>query len=149
MSDKSAYDPGAAMETIEQAISFGSSASVRVSAEGFDASVGHVRTLLGDAVAAYEAGSFGTAVFLAITSMEETAKAELLAFRLPRPAGVKPKGRDPLRDHGKKHAIAIGPTTFMGRLPKLLGEETCARLADEAHSGGFVDLRERALYVHV
>jgi hypothetical protein len=43
----------------------------------------------------------------------------------------------------------VGPTTFMGRLPRLLGEERCARLKLEAETGELVSLRERALYVHV
>ena len=37
----------------------------------------------------------------------------------------------------------------MGRLPKILGPEVCARLQREAEIGDFVKLRERALYVHI
>ena len=55
-----------------------------------------------------------------------------------------------MRDHASKHKLALRPTTFMGRLPKLLGAEQCARLQSEADAGDFlVSLRERALYIHV
>lgn len=43
--------------------------------------------------------------------------------------------------------LAVGPTTFMGRLPNLIGAEACERLQNMAAGGGFRLLRESALYV--
>jgi AbiV family abortive infection protein len=68
--------------------------------------------------------------------------------RVPIDEGNQKRGRDPLKDHGTKHTIGVRPTTFMGRLPRLLGDEACARLQREAETGIFVNARERALYVH-
>lgn len=114
----------------------------------FNTISGHVVTLLEDSMVCYRRGSFGTAVFLGISALEETAKAEILSFRLGLNTPEKTKGQDPLRDHKAKHRIAVGPTTFMGRLPVLLGQEACDRLNTLAMNGGLKDLRERALYAH-
>jgi AbiV family abortive infection protein len=106
-----------------------------------------VLVLLEDAVAAFARGSYGTSVFLAITALEETAKAELLGFRIQKPEVAQKKRSDPLRSHPKKHALAVRPTTFMGRLPKILGPEICRRLQQEATDGSINRLRETAIYV--
>ncbi|HEY5410977.1 MAG TPA: AbiV family abortive infection protein, partial [Caulobacteraceae bacterium] len=100
--------------------------------EGFDAAGEHVVSLLGDATHLFERGSFGTATFLAITALEETAKADLLSFRREGTAGERPKGRDPLRSHADKHLIAVRSTVFMGkRLLEALGQERCEALKVE------------------
>src|SRR6266849_900469 len=114
---------------------------------GFNTASQHVLVLLEDAVAAFERGSYGTSVFLAITALEETAKAELLGFRIQKPEVAQKKRGDPLHSHTKKHALAVRPTTFMGRLPMILGAETCARLQQEATDGSINRLREAAIYV--
>jgi AbiV family abortive infection protein len=114
---------------------------------GFNTASQHVLVLLEDAAAAFERGSYGTSVFLAITALEETAKAELLGFRIQKPDGAQIKRGDPLHSHTKKHALAVRPTTFMGRLPKLLGPEACARLQQEATDGSINRLRETTIYV--
>jgi AbiV family abortive infection protein len=106
-----------------------------------------VLVLLEDAVGAFARGSYGTSVFLAITALEETAKAEILAFRIQKPVGTQKKWGDPLRSHMKKHAMAVRPTTFIGRLPKILGAETCERLQQEAMDGSINRLRETAIYL--
>jgi AbiV family abortive infection protein len=108
----------------------------------------HVSTLLNDALEAFHRESYGTSVFLCITALEETAKGEMLAYRLQRSGEGHKQGRDPLRSHKGKHVIAVRPTTFMGRLPEILGKDVCARLAAEAESGDFAELRERALYAY-
>jgi AbiV family abortive infection protein len=115
--------------------------------EGFDRAGDHVLTLLEDALAAFGRGSFGTATFLALTALEETAKADMMVFR--RKLGEPPKRGDPMRSHANKHGIAVRDTTFMGRLPKLLGPERCEALNAEADAGELVPLREASLYVDV
>ena len=117
-------------------------------AKQYDAASEHVLVLLGDAVDAFHRGSFGTSTFLAITALEETAKAELLIFRSEQ-AGTGPaSGPDPLRSHKKKHRLAVRPTVFMGqRLVTTLGEDRCAELKSDAETGKLIALREASLYV--
>jgi len=133
-------------EAVENAIAAGEGLSDLDAVQLFDIAANHVALLLHDAMELFGRSSYGTAVFLSITAMEETAKAEILGYRAQR--SDKKNGRDPLRDHKQKHIIAVRPTTFMGRLPSILGAEACARLQAEAESGGFIELREKALYVH-
>jgi AbiV family abortive infection protein len=134
---------------VEEAISYGGPKDSRLtSAAEFDATGAHVMVLIADAAAMYRRRSYGTCVFLAITALEEIAKAEIQFFRVKFKVNGQKRGRDPLRDHAKKHVIAVRPTTFMGRLPNLLGGERCARLQKEAEEGSLVELREQALYAH-
>ncbi|GEM_PF-2140284 len=114
---------------------------------GFNRAGDHILTLLEDAVAAFERPSFGTATFLALTALEEIAKAELMLFR--RDPTDPPKRGDPMRSHANKHAIAVRDTTFMGKLPGVLGPERCEALHKEADAGELVLLREASLYVDV
>lgn len=138
------------IEAIENAIAYRSDRDERAVVHGlFDPMATHVAVLFEDAVAAFQSSSFGTSVFLALTAIEETAKAEVAIFRRRPKNGSVSKGRDPLRDHRSKHRIAVRPTTFMGRLPALLGQERCNALRDEVMATGFAGLRERSLYVHV
>lgn len=53
-----------------------------------------------------------------------------------------------MRSHAEKHIMSVRPTTFMGRLPGILGDEVCQRLIEEAMTGKLKELREIALYVH-
>jgi AbiV family abortive infection protein len=133
---------------VEEATRYGGPQGAARKSESFNAAAAHVSVLLGDAVAAFQRRSYGTCAFLSITAIEETAKAEMLGFRVEPPSDGKKRGRDPLRSHLKKHLIGVRPTTFMGRLPNLLGNKVCARLQHEAEDGDLVTLREQALYVH-
>jgi AbiV family abortive infection protein len=83
---------------------------------------------------------------LAVTSMEEVAKAEMSIYRRG-PANPELRLRaDPLFNHKAKHVISVRPTTFMGRLREILGEDVCKRLQADAQRGEFIRLREAALY---
>ena len=137
------------VEMVIDAIAQGEGLAGVDGAELINAITQHVAVLLGDALAAFYRNSYGTAVFLSITALEETVKAEVLAYRIQRVPDAKKRGRDPLRNHAQKHAMAIRPTTFMGRLPSILGDKACERLQTEAESGSFVELRERAIYAHI
>ncbi|ARQ56870.1 AbiV family abortive infection protein [Rhizobium sp. Kim5] len=135
-------------ETIDKAIKWGGSIGGVDVVEAFNLASDHVLVLLEDAYASYQRGSFGTCVFLALSALEETPKAELLGHRSRGGDGEKKKGIDPMRSHADKHIMAVRPTTFMGRLPDILGTETCDRLIEEAMTGKLKELREIALYVH-
>lgn len=132
------------LKTVEHALAFGG--AIIECSEDFDAAIEHVLTLLTDAVILFERQSFGSAAFLAITAMEETAKAHVGSFRRDNP-GPRPKGRDPFRDHAAKHSMAVLPTVFMSkRIVEALGRDRAKALEREAHETGFTVQREAGLY---
>jgi hypothetical protein len=92
MADK---DDGASafFSTVQAAIDFGGPGYGDEPVLGFNTASQHVLVLLEDAVAAFERRSYGTSVFLAITALEETAKAELLGLRIQKPEGAQKKTR--------------------------------------------------------
>jgi AbiV family abortive infection protein len=111
----------------------------------FNAACDHIVALLTDAVALFDRGSYGTSCFIAITALEETAKAHVGLYRRDKPE--KSEGRDPFRNHQAKHSMASLPAIYMGsRLTKALGAEVCQRLEAEARAG-FVATREACLYM--
>lgn len=110
----------------------------------FNAACDHIVVLLTDAVTLFDCGSYATSAFLAITALEETAKAHVGLYR--RDKQEKSKGRDPFRDHPAKHSMASLPTVYMGeRLVDALGAEACKRLEAEA-AIGLATTREACLY---
>jgi AbiV family abortive infection protein len=116
------------------------------SIEEFDRACDHIVSLLKDASALLERGSYSTAAFLAITALEETSKVHLGMYR--RSAEPIARRKDPLYQHGTKHRLALGPTVAMGsRLQQAIGEVRVRELIQQASVGGFVGLRESALYV--
>ena len=113
----------------------------------FDTACDHIIVLLRDSVSCFERSSYGTAVFLAITAIEEIAKAAVGLYR--REKDIKPtkRGSDKLFNHTAKHQMAILPTVFMGkRLADALGAARCKELLEEAANGEFRSLREESLY---
>lgn len=131
---------------VEAALEFGGALYGKPSLVDFNAAFDNIVSLLEDAVALFVRNSFSTSAFLAITAIEETAKAHVAIFRQDRPQG-RSKGRDPIRNHKRKHRMAILPSVFMsGQLSETLGSEVCLRLQREAESDGFVETREAALY---
>jgi AbiV family abortive infection protein len=148
MTDKPHRDSTAFLAAVDAAIEHDKSPSGMLSSNEFDLMATHVAVLVADAVACFDRKSYGTCVFLSVTALEETAKAEMLGFR-GRPGPTPKGGRDPMLIHAQKHKIAVRPTTFFGRLPRILGNEVCARLQREAENGELNKLREQALYVHL
>jgi AbiV family abortive infection protein len=133
---------------VEDAIAHGGALYDNRSSDGFDRAIMHIATLTEDAFACYGRQSFGTVAFLAVTIIEETVKAEVGIFRRDsEPAPGAKRKADPLRSHASKHRIAVNGTVWMGgRLRQALGVERCARLREEAESGGLVRAREAGLY---
>ncbi|MCQ8119914.1 AbiV family abortive infection protein [Methylomonas rosea] len=119
----------------------------KTKSQDFNRACDHILVLLLDAVSCFERCSYGTAVFLSITVIEEVAKASIGLFR--RANNTQPaKGRtDKLFSHVAKHQMAILPTVFMGkRLEDAIGKERCQQLLEEAADGKFSKLREDSLY---
>ncbi|MCI5132454.1 MAG: AbiV family abortive infection protein [Candidatus Electrothrix sp. EH2] len=115
--------------------------------EEFNNACDHILVLLEDSFYCFERSSWGTSVFLSITAIEETAKAEVGLYR--RDGQVEPvkRGKDKLFNHQKKHQMAVLPTCFIGkRLKDALGKKRCEELLHEAARGDFRNLRESSLY---
>lgn len=108
----------------------------------------HILGLLKDAKLLLEEGSHATAVFLAISALEEVAKAVVGLHRSRDPNAKAKQKREILLQHGHKSAIATGflPAEFAQRLLPVLGKETTARLFDQARRGELGQLRLTALY---
>jgi AbiV family abortive infection protein len=135
---------GNGLKTVQEALAFGGALYERP--EDFDIAIDHIITLLVDATVLFECKSFGSATFLAITAMEETAKAHVGIFRRDK-LGPRLKGRDPFRDHTAKHSMAILPTVFMSqRILDALGPDRAKALEREAQETGFTMPREAGLY---
>jgi AbiV family abortive infection protein len=116
------------------------------SKEEFNLACKHIAQLLDDSSHLLEVGSHGTALFLAITALEETSKVHMGIYR--RSNEQVKRSKDPLFSHEQKHRIAVGPTVAMGsRLQAAIGEPRMLELIELARSGGFVPLREASLYI--
>ena len=107
--------------------------------------------MLGDAFLLFQSSSFATAVFLAITAIEEIAKLEIALYRREgRTASPKNRREDLLFNHKAKHSIALQEVIAIGaRLPKAIGEERVRELLDMAESGELLAIREASLYTDV
>jgi AbiV family abortive infection protein len=129
---------------VDAAVSIGEQSFA--SSDEFNVACEHVVRLLKDACLLFQAGSHARAAFMAVTAIEEIAKAHIGSFRRSREPVAR--GKDPLFRHSAKHALALGPTVAMGsRLQAVIGEHRMRELLNAAHAEGLVRLRESALYV--
>lgn len=114
--------------------------------EEFNSACEHIVLLLEEAEVIFQHSGYSTTVFLAITAIEETAKAHFGAFTAGGPDPEKRKNNI-FYDHGKKHLMAAMPTVPMGRrLPAAIGEDALARIIEMSHGKELLGLRESALY---
>jgi AbiV family abortive infection protein len=116
------------------------------SVDEFNAACEHVVLLLEEAECVYQRGGYSTAAFLAITAIEETAKAHLGAFT---GGGPDPESRKNnfFYDHGKKHQMTAIPTVTMGkRLQAAVSEEALVRILEMSRNKELLGLRESSLY---
>jgi len=112
----------------------------------FDQAVDHIVRLLSDAVLLLENGSHASGAFMAITAIEETAKAHIAPFR--KSAEPVARRKDPLFSHTEKHNLAMAPTVAMGkRLRDAMGEPRMRELMELGRAGEFARIREAAIYV--
>lgn len=112
----------------------------------FNAACIHVVLLLEEAVCLYECKGYSTATFLAITALEEVAKAHCGSFSAGGPDASKKKN-NLFHRHGAKHRMAATETVSMGsRLKEAIGLEGISRIEALAHNGGLLNLRETSLY---
>ena len=116
--------------------------------EEFDAACDHVVQLLRDSHKLFQLGSFATSLFLAITALEEKTKVEVSFYRSRESSASINRKKDPLYNHKQKHAIALPEVLLIGgRLEAAIGGKRVRDLLNMAETGGFVTLRESALYL--
>ena len=136
------------IETIEKAIKGNRVFSKNNKKEDFNKAFKHIFSLLKDAKSLYISKSFSTALFLAITAIEETAKAEIGLYQYNNENDdLVKRSKDPLYNHKKKHVIALIQTVIMSRrIEDSLGIDRCKELLKMAHNGDLIDIREKGLY---
>lgn len=116
------------------------------SVEEFNSACEHIVLLLEEAEGIFQSGGYSTATFLAITAIEESAKAHLGAFTGGGPNPEKRKNNI-FYDHGKKHQLAAMPTISMGqRLQAAIGEEALVRILAMSRTKELLRIRESSLY---
>jgi AbiV family abortive infection protein len=112
--------------------------------DDLDKAINYIFSLIKDSVLLFMQGSYSTAAFISITVCEEVAKAHFGVYS----DGMHPTTRKNFfRDHKTKHRLASFPTVAIGeRLKEAIGNEELKRIMNMANYGGFLLLRESALY---
>lgn len=132
---------------LSEVLSLSSSANRLIeSVEEFNAACEHIVLLLEEAEGVFQRGGYSTATFLAITAIEETAKAHLGIFTS---GGPNPESRKKniFYNHATKHQMAAMPTVSMGRrLRTAIGEKALTRILEMSQSNELLGLRESSLY---
>jgi AbiV family abortive infection protein len=120
---------------------------------GFYKLVSHAERLWADAVALFVAGSYPTALFLAIVALEELGKVAIAKIQAvlgtPMSATVQGvgKSRSLLRSHPKKHLLALAAGAVVNsRLDRLVGMDRVVGFIEKAELGGLERLRQDCLY---
>src|SRR5687767_5720999 len=99
--------------------------------------------LLRDSALLYDAGSFGTSVFVAITALEEKTKIEVTMHRATDATAAVHRRNDALFNHREKHAISLQEVLLIGgRLEDAIGADLVRRLFKNVEDGQLVRLRE-------
>lgn len=116
------------------------------SVDEFNSACEHIVLLLEEAEGVFQGRGYSTATFLAITAIEETAKAHLGMFT---GGGPNPESRknNIFYDHGKKHQMTAMPTVSMGkRLQAAISEEALVSILEMSKNKELLGLRESSLY---
>lgn len=128
----------------------------------FDACTEHAERVWDDASRLYLAGSYPTAVFLAIVCLEEVGKLSVARFEIGLNQGVRDRGgaaaatsesqssnkrRGAFYKHSKKHLLAAGAGAVINsRLDRLLGHSRIVDWLDEVKSDRVEVLRQHCIY---
>lgn len=135
------------LETIEKTLD-GSTRFHINSDSDFNNAIDHIIGLLTDSFTLITNNSYGSAAFLAITALEETAKTNFSLF-MKHDLNIK-NSRDPLMTHYKKHFLSVSPVFKIGtRLSETLGNEKIDEIISQIdQKNGLMNLRNNAIYWH-
>ncbi len=114
--------------------------------EEFNLACEHIVSLLEEAEVVYSRGGYSTSAFLAITAIEEVAKAHLGLFTAGG-SDSESRYKNVFYNHAKKHKMAATPTISMGkRLQEAIGEEALSLILEMSRNKKLLDIRESSLY---
>ena len=118
--------------------------------ENFDKCLIHINGLLDSAVILCKHNHFSEALFLAITAVEESVKAEMYLFRSKNSSDGIPS-KDKLKSHEIKHKAAVNKDVLLigKRVQDVIGEELTERIYTEFTKSKTRELRESCIYFEV
>ncbi len=114
------------------------------SIDDFNKACEHIVLLLEESELIYQQGGYSTSVFIAITAIEETAKAN---FGLFTSGGDHERKGNMFYDHHTKHVMGSLQTVAMGRrLQEAISQQSVDEIMAMAQNKGLIKLRENSLY---
>jgi len=114
------------------------------SVEDFNLACEHIVLLLEESEVLYQRCGYSSSVFLAITAIEETAKAN---FGLFTSGGDHKRKGNIFYDHHSKHKMGSLQTIAMGiRLQAAIGQEALIEIMTMAQNKDLLKFRENSLY---
>ena len=116
----------------------------------FDRCLSHVNSLLKSCRILCQQSCFTSALFLAITAVEEATKAEIYCFRSKNDSTGK-QSKDCLKSHEVKHKIAVNEDVLLigKRVQNIIGEDLTKSIYENFVKGKTRELRESCLYFEV
>lgn len=135
-------------EKIEKIFESSTSFKIR-SSNDVNSAIDHIIQLLNDSFTLINKKSYPSAVFFAITAMEETAKTTYALLMKNDPKTKKNK--DPLLNHAKKHSLSVSPVFNIGtRLPNAIGADNVDRIISIVNeNNGLMNLRNNSIYWNI
>jgi AbiV family abortive infection protein len=113
----------------------------------FDRQCDHIKQLMSDAALLHEHHSFGSAIFLAITAIEEIAKAEIGLYRIPGATQMVKRRKDSLFSHADKHRIAVRPASELMSIEEpIIAPSDLADLLLRVDDGWLNQIRSQSIY---
>lgn len=118
--------------------------------DNFDKCLLHIDDLLSSAILLSQNRRYTQALFLAITAVEESVKAEVYCFRSKNENNGRP-AKDSLKKHEIKHKAAVNEEILLigKRVQNVIGDELTVQIYDNFGKGKTRELRENCLYFEV
>lgn len=116
----------------------------------FDRCLSHVNSLLKSCIILCQQSCFTSALFLAITAVEEATKVEIYCFRSKNDSTGK-QSKDCLKSHEVKHKVAVNEDVLLigKRVQNIIGEDVTKSIYENFGKGKTRELRENCLYFEV
>jgi AbiV family abortive infection protein len=117
----------------------------------------HAEHIWRDAVIMFQKSSFSTACFLSIVCIEECSKISFGEFQFYHrvfhgKSGVdtKPRGKNPLSQHNRKHFIAACSGALVNtQMDRILGLDKVTEFIEDCESGKLEAIRQMCLYADI